>query len=60
LVAKARSKAVIATNLISGKSIQYESAKVAAEKLGMSRAAISKSIKSGSKPAKGYSFKLAC
>lgn len=59
LVAKARSKAVIATNSISGKSIQYESAKVAAEKLGMSRAAISKSIKSGSKPAKGYSFKLA-
>jgi len=37
LVAKARSKAVIATNVTSGKLIQYDSAKVAAENLGMSR-----------------------
>ncbi len=59
LVAKARSKALIATNLATNKSVQYASAKVAAEQLGMSRAAISKSIKAGSKPVKGYTFRFA-
>lgn len=59
LVAKARSKAVIATDITTGKVKRYDSAKAAAAELGMSRAAISKSIKNGGTPTMGYSFAFA-
>jgi len=59
LVAKARSKAVIATHVATSTVKHYGSAKAAASDLGMSRAAISKSIKNGGKPTMGYSFNFA-
>lgn len=58
LVAIARSKAVIATCIATGIEAIYESALAAANDLGMSRAAISKSIKADGKPTKGYSFRF--
>jgi hypothetical protein len=41
LVAKARSKAIIATEITTGKEVRFDSAKEAALQLGMSRASIS-------------------
>lgn len=59
LVAKARSKAVIAIELKTGHEQWYDSAKAASIVLNISRAAISFSI-SGKKPTvKGYRFKFA-
>jgi len=59
LVAAARSMAVVAHHLESGTSQRYGSAKLAAEQLGMSRAAISKCLSGKSSSAKGYVFTLA-
>ena len=56
LVAKARSKSVIAKNLITGEERSYSSAKLASEELGMSRAAISKVISGILDSVKGYKF----
>lgn len=56
LVAKARSKSVIAKNLITGEERTYSSAKLASEQLGMSRAAISKVISGSLDSVKGYKF----
>ena len=59
LVAKARSKAVIAVELNTGLEQRYDSAKAASTALNISRAAISFSI-SGKKPVvKGYQFRFA-
>jgi hypothetical protein len=58
LVALARSKAVIATCVETGLKSEYASALDAGKALGMSRAAISKSIKAQGKPVKGYSFQF--
>ena len=59
LVAKARSKPVVATHIATCTVKRYDSAKAAAAELGMSRAAISKSINNGGKPTMGYSFNFA-
>lgn len=59
LVAAARSIAVVAHHLESGTEHHYDSAKQAAEKLGMSRAAISKCLSGKSNSVKGYRFTLA-
>lgn len=59
LVAKARSKAVIAKNLATGLERHFSSAKEAAEVLSMSRATISFNISGKLKSAKGYSFRFA-
>ena len=56
LVAKARSKSVVAKNLITGEERTYSSAKLASEQLGMSRAAISKVISGSLDSVKGYKF----
>lgn len=56
LVAKARSKAVVAVDVATGQHTQYPSAKAAAETLGVSRAAISKVISGSLGSAKGYKF----
>jgi len=56
LVAKARSKAVLAINIATNQEIKYPSAKSASEALGVSRAAISKVISGGLASAKGYKF----
>ena len=57
IVARIKSKPVIARSLLSNQEQAFPSAKDAAMALGMSRAAISKSI-SKAKPAKGYSFRF--
>jgi predicted XRE-type DNA-binding protein len=59
LVAKARSIPVIATEISTGNKLEFSSAKLASEQLGMSRAAISKVIKGELKAAKGYTFSFA-
>ena len=59
LVAKARSKAVLAVHLENGREQRFDSAKVAAETLGLSRAAISMVISGKRKSIKGYMFRLA-
>jgi len=59
LVAAARSVAVIAHHLESGATHFYDSAKLAAEQLGMSRASISKCLSGKSSSVKGYKFTLA-
>ncbi len=59
LVAAARSVAVVAHHLESGATYFYDSAKLAAEQLGMSRAAISKCLSGKSSSVKGYKFTLA-
>ena len=59
LVAKARSKAVIATELATGAETTFSSAKEAAAALLMSRATISFNISGKLKSAKGYSFRFA-
>ena len=56
LVAKARSKPILATNVTTNQQIKYPSAKAAAEALGVSRAAISKVIGGSLGSAKGYKF----
>ena len=56
LVAKARSKAVVAIEIATGHELEFESAKAAASALGMSRAAISCVISGKLKAAKGYKF----
>ena len=58
LVAIARSKAVIATNIESGIETRFESAKAAGEALGVCRSAISQVIKGKSRSAKGFSFRF--
>jgi hypothetical protein len=57
LVAEHRRKPVIAVSIVSGESVRFESAKAASIELGMSRAAISKSI-SSKKPTMGYQFRF--
>jgi hypothetical protein len=59
LVATARSKAVIATELATGQETTFSSAKEAAAALSMSRATISFNISGKLKSAKGYSFRFA-
>lgn len=59
LVAKARSKPVIAIHLTTGSEQKYSSAKAAAAELGISRAAISKAIKGELKAVKGFCFRFA-
>jgi len=59
LVAKARSKSVVAIDMATGREQQFESAKAAASILGISRAAISFVISGRLKTAKGYKFRLA-
>lgn len=56
LVAVARSKAVVATFVEGGQQTRFESAKQAAEALGMSRAAISKCLSGNGRPVKGFRF----
>lgn len=58
LVAIARSKPVVAINLVTGSEQKYSSAKLAGAELGISRAAISKVIKGELKAAKGYLFRF--
>ena len=58
LVAIARSKAVIASNIETGVETKFESAKAAGETLGVHRSAISQIISGKSKSAKGYSFRF--
>jgi hypothetical protein len=59
LVAAARSVAVVAHHLERGTEHRYDSAKLAAEQLGMSRAAISKCLSGKCSSVKGYRFTLA-
>lgn len=59
LVAKARSKPVIAINLETNSTRKFDSAKAAAAELGVSRAAISYVIKGKLKSVKGYRFVFA-
>jgi len=59
LVAKARSKPVVAINLTTGIEQKYSSAKTAGVELGISRAAISKVIKGELKAVKGFYFRFA-
>ncbi|HET7085940.1 MAG TPA: hypothetical protein VFI23_14280, partial [Rhizomicrobium sp.] len=58
LVAKARSQPVMATHIASGIKRQFDSAKSAAQALGMSRASISHVITGKKKGAMGYKFRL--
>ena len=57
LVAKARSKAIIATNKKTGIEIYFESAKAAYQEIGVHRSTISTAIKKN-KPASGYFFRF--
>jgi len=57
VIAQLKSKPLIAINIASGHQTTFDSAKSAAVALGMSRAAISKSI-SSNKSAKGFHFKF--
>lgn len=59
LVSKARSKAIVAIEIATGKEVKYESAKVAALQLGMSRASISYVISGKLGYVKGYKFRFA-
>ena len=59
LVAKARSKPVVAVNLATRDEHEYPSAKTAAAALGVSRAAISYVIKGRLKAVKGFGFRFA-
>ncbi len=59
LVAKIRSKAVIAENLSTGESQRFDSAKLASEALGVHRSSISCIINGKAKSVKGYTFRLA-
>jgi hypothetical protein len=59
LIAKIRSKAVIAENLSTGESQRFDSAKLASEALGVHRSSISCVINGKAKSAKGYTFHLA-
>lgn len=59
LVAKARSKSVVATNLATGREQRFDSAKAAAEILGISRSSISFVISGKLNSAKGYKFRFA-
>jgi hypothetical protein len=59
LVALARSKPVIATDIAAGTEQTYPSAKAASEALGVSRAGISKAIKGELGAVKGYRFRFA-
>jgi hypothetical protein len=59
LVAKARSKPVVATQIATGSEQDYPNAKIAAAALGVSRAAISKAINGQLSVVKGYRFRLA-
>jgi hypothetical protein len=59
LVAKARSKPVVATEIATGRERRFESAKAAAETLGMSRASICYVISGKLNAAKGYKFRFA-
>lgn len=59
LVAKARSKAIVAIEIATGKEVRFNSAKEAALQLGMSRASISVVISGKLKSAKGYLFRFA-
>ena len=59
LVAKARSKAVIAIDVATGTETHFESAKAAAEALSMSRASISFVISGKLNSVKGYRFRFA-
>lgn len=58
LVAKARSKPVIAINLETLEERVFDSAKEAGEALGMCRSAISQVVAGKKKASKGYAFKL--
>jgi hypothetical protein len=59
LVAKARSKPVVATSIDTGIEQIFDSAKVAADALGMSRSLICLAIQGKRKSAKGYQFRFA-
>jgi hypothetical protein len=59
LVAKARSKAIVATEMATGKEVSFDSAKEAALQLGMSRASISYVISGKLGSVKGYKFRFA-
>lgn len=59
LVAKARSKAIMATEMATGKEVIFDSAKEAALQLGMSRASISYVISGKLDSVKGYRFRFA-
>jgi len=59
LVAKARSKGVIAIQINTGEQFYFTSAKTASASLGMSRAAISKSANGITPFVKGYQFRFA-
>jgi len=58
LVAKARSKPIIAVDLSTGEETRFASAKDAAQALGLSRAAISHVITGKKSRARGYTFRL--
>jgi hypothetical protein len=58
LVALARSKPVIATDIATGAEQTYPSAKAASETLGVSRAVISKNIKGELGAVNGYRFRF--
>ena len=58
LVAKARSKPVVALHIATNTEQIYPSAKLAGGQLGISRAAISKAIKGELNSVKGYRFKF--
>jgi len=59
LVAKARSKAIVATEIATGNEVRYDSAKFAALQLGISRASISFAISGKLVSVKGYKFRFA-
>ena len=59
LVSQARSKAIYAIELATGKKSRFDSAKQAEEALEIHRSSISNIIKGKSKSSKGYSFRLA-
>lgn len=58
LVAKYRSKAVIAEHIDSGQTLHFDSAKLASEALKIQRSSISNIINGKKQSAKGYTFRL--
>lgn len=58
LVAKARSKAIVAINLLTGEETTFPSAKAASETLSISRASISFAISGRFESIKGYKFRF--
>ena len=58
LVAKARSKSVVGVDLATGRELHFESAKLAAETLGLSRSSISCVISGKRGSVKGYKFRF--